>query len=78
MRSNHGKCRIGDPELLVGHLQIGIRPIRDPYDKYFAPKYMIETDEYPDYVIGGAYLMSTKLAQVSKSLIRQDLSPTHT
>ena len=58
------KCRSGDPELLVGHLLIGARPIRDPYDKWFAPKYMMETDEYPDYVQGPAYLMSTNLARV--------------
>ena len=48
----------------MGHLLIGARPIRDPYDKWFAPKYMVETDEYPDYVQGPAYLMSTNLARV--------------
>ena len=67
LRSNHGKSRIGNPELLVGHLTIGHRPIRDPYNKWFAPKYMVETDEYPDYVNGPAYLMSTKLARVCMS-----------
>ena len=57
--------RCGNPELLVGHLLIRAKPIRDPYNKWFAPKYMMETDEYPDYVQGPAYLMSTKLARVS-------------
>ena len=64
LRSNHCKCRIGDPELLVGHLQIGAQVIRNPRNKWFAPKYMIETDEYPDYVQGPGYLMSIKLARV--------------
>ena len=64
IESNHGKRRSGDPELLVGHLQIGAQVIRNPHNKWFAPKYMMETDKYPDYVQGPAYLMSTKLAQV--------------
>ena len=55
--------RSGNPELLVGHLLIRARPIRDPYNKWFVPKYMMETHEYPDYLEGPAYLMSTRMAR---------------
>ena len=52
------------PNLLVGTLQCGAVPIRDPHNKWYAPKYMIEAAVYPNYLSGTAYLMSRSMAQV--------------
>ena len=52
------------PILLVGTLQCGAVPIRDPHNKWYAPKYMIRAAVYPNYLSGTAYLMSRSMAQV--------------
>lgn len=52
------------PNLLTGTLQCGAVPIRDPHNKWFAPKYMIEAAVYPNYLSGTAYLMSRSMAQI--------------
>ena len=52
------------PNLLVGTLQCGAVPIRDPHNKWYAPKYMIGAAVYPNYLSGTAYLMSRSMAQV--------------
>ena len=53
------------PNLLIGTLQCGAVPIRDPHNKWYAPKYMIEAAVYPNYLSGTAYLMSRSMAQVT-------------
>ena len=53
------------PNLLIGTLQCGAVPIRDPHNKWYAPKYMIEAGVYPNYLSGTAYLMSRSMAQVT-------------
>ena len=52
------------PNLLVGTLQCGAVPIRDPHNKWYAPRYMIGAAVYPNYLSGTAYLMSRSMAQV--------------
>ena len=44
--------------LLMGSLFCGAKPIRDPYNKNFSPKYMYDKKQYPNYLSGTAYLMS--------------------
>ena len=44
--------------LLMGTLICGATPIRDPYNKWFSPKYMYGKKRYPNYLSGTAYLMS--------------------
>ena len=48
--------------LLLGTLICGATPIRDPYNKWFAPKYMYSKKRYPNYLSGTAYLMSRAVA----------------
>ena len=40
------------PNLLIGSLICGAVPIRDPYNKYYAPKYMYDKKRYPNYLSG--------------------------
>jgi len=47
--------------LLVGTLICGATPIRDPYNKWFSPKYMYGKKRYPNYLSGTAYLMSRSI-----------------
>ncbi len=46
------------PLLLLGNLICGARPIRDPYNKWFAPPRLFPAEVYPNYLSGTAYLMS--------------------
>ena len=48
-------------DLLMGTLICGNRPIRDPYNKHFSPKYMYGKSSYPNYLLGTAYLMSRSI-----------------
>lgn len=50
--------------LLMGSLICGAVPIRDPYNKYYCPKYMFEEKVYPNYLSGTGYLMSRSTAAV--------------
>eukprot|EP00095_Tigriopus_kingsejongensis_P002931 snap_masked-scaffold1588_size34843-processed-gene-0.11 protein:Tk02931 transcript:snap_masked-scaffold1588_size34843-processed-gene-0.11-mRNA-1 annotation:"hypothetical protein SINV_13500" len=52
------------PNLLVGNLICGAQPIRDPYNKWYAPEYMYSGSVYPNYVSGTAYLLSRSTAKV--------------
>jgi len=47
--------------LLMGTLICGATPIRDPYNKWFSPKYMYGKKRYPNYLSGTAYLMSRSI-----------------
>ena len=51
-------------KLLLGTLICGATPIRDPYNKWFAPKYMYAKKRYPNYLSGTAYLMSKSVASL--------------
>jgi beta-1,3-galactosyltransferase 1 len=53
-----------NPNLLTGTLICGAVPLRDPYNKWYAPKYMIASKTYPNYLSGTAYLMSRSMAQI--------------
>lgn len=59
--------------LLMGTLICGAAPIRDPYNKWFAPKYMYDKKRYPNYLSGTAYLMSRSVAA---TLYEAALQPT--
>ena len=48
-------------DLLMGTLICGNKPIRDPYNKHFSPKYMYGKTHYPNYLLGTAYLMSRSI-----------------
>jgi beta-1,3-galactosyltransferase 1 len=50
------------PNLLTGTLICGASPIRDPYNKWYAPNYMYDKKRYPNYLSGTAYLMSKSTA----------------
>ena len=43
-------------------------PPQDPHNKWYAPKYMIEENAYPNYLSGTAYLMSRSMAQVRRAV----------
>jgi len=46
------------PQLLMGSLICNAVPIKDPYNKWYVPKYMFAERRYPNYLSGTAYLMS--------------------
>jgi len=46
------------PKLLMGSLICNAVPIKDPYNKWYVPKYMFAERRYPNYLSGTAYLMS--------------------
>lgn len=48
------------PQLLMGSLICNAVPIKDPYNKWFVPKYMFNERNYPNYLSGTGYLMSRK------------------
>ncbi len=50
--------------LLVGSLHCGVVPIRDPYNKWVAPKYMFGEKLYPNYLSGTAYALSRHTAEL--------------
>lgn len=45
------------PKLLMGSLICNAVPIKDPYNKWFVPKYMFNERNYPNYLSGTGYLM---------------------
>lgn len=49
-------------DLLLGRLICGASAIRDPYNKWFAPQYMYDKKNYPNYLSGTAYAFSQKVA----------------
>lgn len=46
------------PQLLMGSLICNAVPIKDPYNKWYVPKYMFNERHYPNYLSGTGYLMS--------------------
>jgi len=46
------------PQLLMGSLICNAIPIKDPYNKWYVPKYMFNERNYPNYLSGTGYLMS--------------------
>ena len=52
------------PHMLAGALICGAKPIRDPHNKWHAPKYMFQDKVYPDYVSGTGYVMSNSAAKI--------------
>lgn len=46
------------PKLLMGSLICNAVPIKDPYNKWYVPKYMFNERHYPNYLSGTGYLMS--------------------
>ena len=52
-----------EPDLLMGKLWPNSVPIRDPQNKWFAPRYMFAGEKYPDFVSGTGYLMQHSVAQ---------------
>jgi len=51
-----------DPYLMTGSVICGAKPIRDPYNKWYSPKYMYEGKVYPMYLSGTGYVMSGSVA----------------
>lgn len=52
------------PNLLLGNLICGAKPIRDPYNKWYSPEYMYSPKEYPNYLSGTGYVMSINTAKL--------------
>ncbi|TRY68439.1 hypothetical protein TCAL_05625 [Tigriopus californicus] len=52
------------PNLLLGNLICGAKPIRDPYNKWFAPEYLYDSEYYPNYLSGTAYVLSRSTAKI--------------
>merc|ERR1712168_223969 len=53
-----------DPYLMTGSVICGAKPIRDPYNKWFAPEYMFKEKVYPMYLSGTGYLMAASVARL--------------
>ncbi|XP_014480263.1 PREDICTED: beta-1,3-galactosyltransferase 1-like isoform X2 [Dinoponera quadriceps] len=49
-------------ETLLGSLICNARPILDPKNKWYTPKYMYPEKTYPNYLSGTGYVMSTSVA----------------
>ncbi len=49
--------------LLLGNLFCRARPIRDPYNKWFAPQHMFNGTFYPNYLSGTGYALSRHTAE---------------
>ncbi|XP_051164685.1 beta-1,3-galactosyltransferase 1-like [Leptopilina boulardi] len=47
---------------LIGCLICGAKPISDPKNKWYTPKYMYSEKTYPNYLSGTAYVMSLDVA----------------
>nr|ACO11446.1 Beta-1,3-galactosyltransferase 5 [Caligus rogercresseyi] len=52
-----------DKDLMVGSLICNAIPIHDPYNKYYAPRFMFNARKYPPYLSGTGYLLSNSVAQ---------------
>lgn len=52
-----------DKFLLLGFKICSSKPNRDFTNKWFVPRYMYSDEFYPDYVTGGAYVMTIEAAQ---------------
>ncbi|XP_029176745.1 beta-1,3-galactosyltransferase 1-like [Nylanderia fulva] len=50
------------PETLLGSLICNARPILDPKNKWYTPKYMYSEKTYPNYLSGTGYVMSMNVA----------------
>ena len=61
--SRQERVSSGGGDLLMGTLICGATPIRDPYNKWYAPAYMYHSRVYPNYLSGTAYLMSNSVAR---------------
>ncbi|XP_043288700.1 beta-1,3-galactosyltransferase 1-like isoform X2 [Venturia canescens] len=48
---------------LIGSLICNARPISDPNNKWYAPKYMFSEKTYPNYLSGTGYVMSLDVAE---------------
>ncbi|RZB41456.1 Galactosyl T domain containing protein [Asbolus verrucosus] len=55
--------REGSADLLVGHLVCAAAPVRNPRSKWYASRRLYPQAKYPNYVIGGGYLMSLEVAK---------------
>ena len=51
--------------LLMGTLICGATPIRDPYNKWFSPKYMYGKKRYPNYLSGTGMEIQISVIKVS-------------
>lgn len=56
---------------LIGCLICGAKPISDPKNKWYMPKYMYSEKAYPNYLSGTAYVMSLDVAaRIYKEALR--------
>ena len=51
--------------LLMGTLICGATPIRDPYNKWFSPKYMYGKKRYPNYLSGTGMEIQISVTKIS-------------
>lgn len=49
------------PMLLLGSLICNAVPIKDPYNKWYVPRYMFSERRFPNYLSGTGYLMSRQV-----------------
>lgn len=59
LQTLHSKTQ---PEILLGSLICNARPILDPKNKWYTPKYMYSEKTYPNYLSGTGYVMSMSVA----------------
>ncbi|XP_011250495.1 beta-1,3-galactosyltransferase 1 [Camponotus floridanus] len=59
LQTLHSKTQ---PEILLGSLICNARPILDPKNKWYTPKYMYAEKTYPNYLSGTGYVMSMNVA----------------
>ncbi|XP_055521895.1 N-acetyllactosaminide beta-1,3-N-acetylglucosaminyltransferase 3-like [Leucoraja erinacea] len=50
--------------LYVGHLMLGVGPIREKRSKYYVPEVLTSSNLYPPYISGGGILMSVHTANI--------------
>ncbi|XP_011306954.1 beta-1,3-galactosyltransferase 1 isoform X2 [Fopius arisanus] len=56
------KSRQRSSDTLIGSLICNARPILDPKNKWYTPKYMFSEKTYPNYLSGTGYVMSLDVA----------------
>uniref|UniRef100_A0A0K2U674 Hexosyltransferase n=1 Tax=Lepeophtheirus salmonis TaxID=72036 RepID=A0A0K2U674_LEPSM len=49
--------------LLIGSLICNAIPIRDPYNKYYSPRFMFSARKYPTYLSGTGYVLSSSAVE---------------
>uniref|UniRef100_A0A674NWU4 Hexosyltransferase n=1 Tax=Takifugu rubripes TaxID=31033 RepID=A0A674NWU4_TAKRU len=54
----------GRKHLFIGHLNIGMPPVRDNWSKYYVPVEIFAADSYQPYCSGGGFLLSRYTASV--------------